>query len=106
MVLVEQGPWSADQVEAELRRIQDRLYGCIEAAIAGQLAEQFPASRGKPVTIRVDFYDVPESPVRAFFERFSDGALKHPPYRRALEANEFVEGISFEASYQKLPANS
>lgn len=49
MVLVEEGPWNADQVEAQLRRVQDRLYACIE--------EQFPASRGKAVEIQVDFDD-------------------------------------------------
>ena len=46
MVLVEQGPWNGGS-ERELRRIQDRLYGCLDAAIDGQLAEQFPETRGK-----------------------------------------------------------
>jgi hypothetical protein len=104
MVLVEEGPWRADEVEVQLRRVQDRLYGCIDAAIDGQLAEQFPASQGKPVTIKVDFYQVPEQ-VRPFFLRFSKGALQHPSYRRALESSEFVEGISFEATYRKLTAS-
>ena len=105
MVLVEEGPWRAHEVEVQLRRIQDRLYTCIEAAIDGQLAEQFPASRGKPVTIQVDFYDVPEEPVRAFFQRFSERALQQPSYSQALEASEFVESIIFEANYRKLTAS-
>jgi hypothetical protein len=105
MVLVEQGPWRADEVEVQLRRVQDRLYNCIEAAIDGKLAEQFPASHGEPVTIQVDFYDVPEQPVRAFFERFSERALQQPSYGQALEASEFVESITFEADYRKLTAS-
>jgi hypothetical protein len=46
MVLVEQGPW-AGPIANEMRRLQDRLYGTLDAAIDGQLAEQFPESKGK-----------------------------------------------------------
>jgi hypothetical protein len=102
MVLVEEGPWESVSVEAELRRVQSRLYGCLDAAIDGQLAEKFPESRGKPVTIRVDFYNVPEVPVREFFQRFSSGVLDAPSYREALATTEFVRGVSFEASFERI----
>ena len=39
MVLVEEGPW--EDVPAHLAKLQHRLYSCLDAAIDGQLAEQF-----------------------------------------------------------------
>ena len=100
MLLVEEGPWPEGQIEANLQRIQERLYGCIEAAMDGQLAEKYPASVGKALTILVDFYNVPEKRARQFFERFSTGALDQPTFRTALEGNGFVQDISFEANFQ------
>ena len=55
MVLVEQGPWHPPFVN-ELRRLQDRLYECVEAAPGGQLAVKFPDSHGKRVDVQLDGY--------------------------------------------------
>jgi len=44
LVLVEQGPWSG-VVEDRLKGLQERLYGCLEAALDGQVAERFPRAR-------------------------------------------------------------
>lgn len=95
MVLVEQGPW-VDSITLNLRRLQDRLYGSVDAALDGQLASQFPESKGKNVTIRVDGYNLPRAEVTSFFERFSRGVLLMEDYKRALNDNEFVSGISFK----------
>ena len=95
MVRVEQGPWSGE-LETSLRRLQDRLYTCIDSALDGKLAAQFPESIGKPVLIRLDGYNLPERPVREFFERFSASALQTPDYAAALKSSAIVPSISFE----------
>lgn len=103
MVLVEQGPWGNVQVEPNLRRLQDRLYGCVDAALDGKLAEQFPESTGKAVAIRLDAYNVPELPVREFFERFSQQVLHLPEYAAALKASTIVSRITFELQLEPSP---
>jgi|ERR1041385_2977010 hypothetical protein len=101
LVLVEQGPWN-DPVEANLRRLQDRLYGCLDAALDGQVAEKFPESKGKKVTIRLDCYNVPREPVSEFFDKFSSGALSIPDYREALGKSPFVKEFGFEITFDSI----
>ena len=50
MVLVEEGPWSLP-IDDHLQALQDRLYGCLEAALDGQLAEQFPKAANKKIIV-------------------------------------------------------
>jgi hypothetical protein len=94
MVLVEGGQWLRP-VESRLRAIQERLYGCVDAAIGGQLAEQFPETSGKRVVIQLDCYDAPEDEVSDFFDRFSKGALNTNDYRQALADSAYVSDIGF-----------
>lgn len=96
MVIVEQGPWPTAEVESNLRRVQERLYGCLDAAVDGDLAQRYPASHGKSVVIQLDCYNVPEAEVREFFGRFSVGALSIDDYAGAVATSPFVSGISFE----------
>jgi hypothetical protein len=84
MVLVEEGPWLSAEVEANLRRLQGRLYGCIDAALDGQLAELYPETQGGQVIVRVDGYDLPQEEVREFFARFSSCVLHVPGYAAAF----------------------
>lgn len=95
MVLVEEGPW-LDSIGDQLRRVQERLYGCVDAALDGQLASVFPESKGKHVVVRLDGYDLPRAEVQAFFDRFASGVFLIEDYREALENNPFVKGISFK----------
>jgi len=97
MVLVEEGPWS--NPEEQLRRVQDRLFGCIDAAIDGQLVEKFPESMGKDIIIELDCYNIPQSDVRDFFESFSAGALEIPDYKRAFMRSPFVGKIGFRLNF-------
>jgi hypothetical protein len=83
MVLVEEGPW--DDIAANLRRVQDRLYSCVEAAIDGKLAEQFPESAGGEVVMRLDGYNLPIPEAEQFFDRFAASALESPDYKASLE---------------------
>lgn len=101
MVLVEQGPWT-DSIESQLRRLQDRLYGTIDAALQGKLAEKFPESKGKKIIIRLDGYNVPQAEVAAFFDRFSKGVLATPDHKHALKNNQFVKNVSFQANFESI----
>jgi len=101
MVLVEEGPWT-EPTEVALRRIQNRLYGAIDGAVQGKLAEQFPESRGKKIVIQLDCYNGPSRELAAFFDRFSSGVLEIEEYKKALECNPFVSGFAFRASFQTL----
>jgi hypothetical protein len=102
LVLVEQGPWSAEETSDELRRLQDRLYGCIDAAIDGQVAEAYPASNGKSVVIRLDGYDLPDEEVQSFFAKFSESVLEIPDYKNALSNNSYVKSIAFAVNLSDL----
>lgn len=98
MVLVEEGPW--EDVAANLRRLQDRLYGCVDAALDGSLAERFPESTGAKVVIRLDGYNLPMPDSWDFFQRFSAEVLEIEDYKRALQNSPHVCGIEFVANFQ------
>lgn len=101
MVLVEQGPW-LNPIDDQLRRIQERMYGCVDAALDGKLAEKFPESKGKRVIVQLDCYDLPKVEVQDFFQRFSNGIFDVGDYRTALEKNQFVRGIGFEINFDHI----
>jgi hypothetical protein len=101
MVLVESGPWS-EEIASHLRCLQDRLYGCIDAALDGQLAEKFPESLGKNIVIQLDCYNLPRHEVQEFFKRFADGVLSVADYKEAIAKNRFVRQISFEITFDSI----
>lgn len=61
LILIEQGPWDTAAISDHLRRIQDRLYMCLDAALEGAVTAQYPESRGKPLMIRLEAFNVPEA---------------------------------------------
>lgn len=95
MVLVEEGPWGPP-FDDEMRRLQTRLYECVDAALDGQLASKFPDSRGKRLVIQLDGYRLPDKEVGSFFSRFAAGALATDEYRKAVASCPYVSAISFE----------
>jgi hypothetical protein len=101
LVLVEEGPWKGP-VTAELRRVQNRLYGCLDGALDGKVAQQFPGSKGKRIVIRLDCYNVPKAEVVEFFDKFSQGVLRTPDYREALRNSKVVRDISFEINFDSV----
>lgn len=96
--MVEEGPW-AGEVEDQLRRIQRRLYDCVDAAIDGQIAAQFPASKGGRIVVQLDCYNVPRAQVEPFFVRFSEGILGIDQYRNALADSPFIDGLGFAINF-------
>jgi len=98
MVLVE-GPWDGD-VEEHLYALQDRMFGCLNAALDGHLAEQFPEAKGKAVVVRIDCYDLPQGELEAFVARFADGVAILPDY--SAEGSPFVCMLGFEIGFYTL----
>lgn len=96
LVLVEQGPWPEDDVTEQLRRLQDRLYACLDAVFEGQIAEKFPDSRGLPLMIQIDAYDIESGELPAFFDRFTTGIWTLPDHRKFLAAQRDYPGIQFK----------
>jgi hypothetical protein len=99
LVLVEQGPWSAS-IDNHLRALQDRLYGCLEAALDGQVAERFPKAANKNIIVRVDCYNVPREVVDDFFERFSEGIRDMPDY--SPSSSQWVRSFDFELNHDNI----
>ena len=102
LVLIEEGPWTGP-VEDQLRRIQDRLYDCIEAALGGRVAEHFPESMGARFVLQLNCHDTAHAEVKAFFTRFASGILELEAYRQALRESRFVEAIDFAISFERAP---
>jgi len=98
LVIVEEGPWIG-LVEDHLRRVQERLYDCMDAALEGRVAERFPESRGARTVVQLDCYNVPRAEVEEFFERFSSGVMAVSDNRQALEKSEFVADIAFKVFF-------
>jgi hypothetical protein len=99
MVLVEEGPWGA-QVHDHLVRLQGRIYGCLDAALDGQLAEKFPRLKGRTVVVQVDCYELPQTPIEDFIRRFSEGVASLPDY--STDASPFVREFFFEVNHDTL----
>lgn len=98
LVLVEEGPWLTPD-DNELRRIQERLYGCVDAILDGHLAGAFPATLGKSVVVQLDCYGLPRWVVEEFFGRFSAGVFLHDDYRLAIDSKRYVDAISFAIDF-------
>jgi hypothetical protein len=101
LVLVEQGPWIGSLTD-NLSRVQERLYDCIDIALDGKLAQRFPESKGKPLIVQLDCYDLPRSEVEEFFVEFSSGVLELDDYKKALDHSPFVESIGFEINFESI----
>jgi hypothetical protein len=99
LILVEEGPWIG-AVEEHLQRLQERIYGCLDAALDGQLAKQFPKSSGKTVVVRVDCYDLPREAVDAFVQRFANGIRFLGDY--SSDGSPFVSKFLFEVNHDSV----
>jgi hypothetical protein len=96
MVLVEEGPWTVP-INAHLQALQDRLFGCLETALDGQLAERFPKATNKKVIVRVDCYGVPQQEVDEFMQQFSAGLAGLPDY--SPTSSPWVKSFEFEVTH-------
>jgi hypothetical protein len=103
LVLVEPGPWTDATVEARLVALQDRLYGCLEAALDGQIAERFPEAADAKIIVRADCYDCygeARDDVDAFIQRFSAGLRDLPDFSPA--SSPCVRSFEVQATYDQI----
>jgi hypothetical protein len=105
LILVETGPWKAGTEDGELRRIQGRLYDCVDVAVDGHLAATYPKSRGRPVRIQLDTYDIAEGLVRPFFDRFADHVNTWAEVQQAIQAKRNVTSLTFEYNARVIDGN-
>ncbi|HEX8323275.1 MAG TPA: hypothetical protein VF595_05105 [Tepidisphaeraceae bacterium] len=96
LVLIEQGPWAEVELHANLQRVQERLYNCVDVAIDGHLAKLYPESKGKAAVVRLDAYDTPDTPVRDFVGQFANHVRNTAQIQWDLNANGFVTSLHFE----------
>ena len=106
IILVEVGPWPPNTEEAQLRRIQDRLYGCVDVAVDGHLAAKYPNSKGRPVRIQLDGYDIPEHLIRPFFEKFAKHISTWPDVQQQIQAHQYVQSLEFEYNARAIDGNA
>jgi hypothetical protein len=100
LVLVEEGPWEPDAVDSQLRKLQGRLYNAVDVAVDGFLASKYPDSKGGPVIIRLDCYDVPRRPVEEFFLRFSDHIKADVQVRADIDRKGFISRLALEFNWR------
>ena len=103
LVLVEAGPWNEVTIEGRLVVLQDRLYGCLEAALDGQFAERFSEAADARVIVRVDCYDcygTTRDKVDAFMQRFSAGIRDMPDYSPA--SSPWVRSLEVEVTHDEI----
>ena len=103
LVLVEPGPWTDATVEARLAALQERFYGCLEAALEGQIAERFPQAANARIIVRADCYDcygTARDEVDAFIQRISAGVRDMPDY--SPESSPWVRSLEVEATYDQI----
>jgi 2'-5' RNA ligase len=102
LCVVEQGPWANDSVKEELRRLQERLYDCVDVAVDGHLASKYPDSRGKAVVVRLDCYGISKAAVGPFFERFVKHVQQSTEIQNDLRNNGFISSLEFAFSCREL----
>jgi hypothetical protein len=95
LTLVEQGPWEPATFSAELERVEQRLYDCLNVVLTGQFAARHPDAKGKSTVIVLDGFDLPEEPVRAFAKRFVEHIASWEELREALRTSEFTRSVDF-----------
>ena len=99
LVLVEEGPW-AGPIDDHLRVLQDRIYGCLEAALDGQVAEKFPKAKGMKVIVRIDCYNVQREDVDDFVKRFSEGVQELPEF--SPTSSPWVQSFEIEVNHDTI----
>lgn len=101
IVLIERGPWTGN-LDDHLRRVQGRLYDCLDLVLDGHFAEKYPASNGGDLIIQIDFYNVEEFSVSEFLSCFSHGIFSSIDYGPAIHESKFAKSMKFEFNFSQI----
>lgn len=85
-----------------MRRIQHRMYECLDAVLDGRLAEQFPESKGAHISVELECFNVPRAEVEGFVDRFATLVPLLDDYRQALKNSPYASGVSFNAGFKSI----
>lgn len=99
LILVEEGPWQKSTFEDRLRKIQDRIYNSVDAAIDGILMQKYPDSKGKKVCVQVDCYESPSDLVKQLVKGLDKYFSGSDEYQDALKRNKNIS--SFRIAYNE-----
>jgi hypothetical protein len=95
LYVVEDGPWPSSDPEWRtcLRRIQDRIFEAVDAAVHGGLAKKFADSIGKPIRVELD--SPSGTPVRveelvAAIRRF---LAEDEEYRKVIAESPYIKAL-------------
>ncbi len=106
MILVEVGPWEPGTEEQQLRRLQTRLYDCVDAAVDGHLAGKYPGSRGRTVRIVLDTYDIPAPVIQPFFKAFTEHVATWTDVQEQIRTQRYVQLLEFEYNPRLIESGS
>ncbi|MSR46096.1 MAG: hypothetical protein EXS13_03370 [Planctomycetes bacterium] len=102
LILVEQGPWQEAYFLEHLRRVQNRIYDVVDAALDGLLTNQFPQIHGNNVSIRVDFYETPQQQSEQLVETIAQHVAADVKVAEAIRTKGHVSRITFLHSWHTL----
>lgn len=93
LILVEEGPWDELSFEDRLRKIQDRVYGVVDAAIDGALIQQYPDSKGQKICVQIDCYDPPSDLVKKLVKGLGNYISDNDEYQKAIKREKKISSI-------------
>jgi len=100
--LVEEGPWDEEAIERNLKRVQERLYNCVDALLDGAVAEQFPETIGQVGVIQLGCYDLPTERVQAFFDSFTRFINESREYQDDVSKSPYVSDLEIKINHGSL----
>lgn len=103
LYLVEDAPW--ENTENRVKVMQDRVYTALDAVLDGQLASDYPDSRGKKVRIEVVCRGPnPPSRFQEVVNRLNEIVNTTGDYKRDIDTSEVV--CSLRVTYSERPSEA
>ncbi len=93
LILVEEGPWEESTLEDRLRKIQDRLYNAVDAAVDGALFQNYPDSKGQKVCVQVDCYDPPSDMIEQLVKGLGQYVDESYEYQNAIKRDQNISSL-------------
>lgn len=102
LIAIAQGPWAAQELEGQLRTLQEKLSAYVDAAVDGFVAKMYPEVSGKSLIIRLDCYGVPRNEVEQFFNQFSEQIRNSSEVQARIARDRHIKDLSFEFSWASI----
>jgi hypothetical protein len=68
----------------------------VDAILNGEIAGEFPETRGKKLVLRLDCRGAPPADVATLFRNVADNVAHIPRYRTTIDESPFASGLTFE----------